>query len=175
MKKKRTRWIVNFGVPADHRVKLKKSEKKDKYLDLARELKKLWNMKVMVILIAICAVGTVTKGVVQALEDLKIRGWEETIPTTALLTLAGILRRVLETCCHSNFSEKPLLNAGVKNYQRSKIIKIIIESTWLKSKSSGLWPRRKQVWIHFLTNTLEKGINLVIFLIVGFTNVLIDG
>ena len=39
-KKKRTRWIVDFAVPADHRVKLKESEKKDKYLDLVRELKK---------------------------------------------------------------------------------------------------------------------------------------
>ena len=27
--------------PADHRINLKESEKKDKYLDLARELKKL--------------------------------------------------------------------------------------------------------------------------------------
>ena len=35
------------AVPADHRVKLKENKKKDKYLDLARELKKkLWNMKV---------------------------------------------------------------------------------------------------------------------------------
>ena len=31
---------------ADCRIKLKECEKKDKYLDLARELKKLWNMKV---------------------------------------------------------------------------------------------------------------------------------
>ena len=31
---------MDFAVPADHRVKLKESEKKDKYLDLARELKK---------------------------------------------------------------------------------------------------------------------------------------
>ena len=38
--KKRTYWIVNFAVPADHRVNLKEIEKKDKYLDLARELKK---------------------------------------------------------------------------------------------------------------------------------------
>ena len=38
--KKRTCWIVDFAVPADHRVKLKESEKKDKYLHLARELKK---------------------------------------------------------------------------------------------------------------------------------------
>ena len=32
--------IVNFAVPADHRINLKECEKKDKYLDLARELKK---------------------------------------------------------------------------------------------------------------------------------------
>ena len=32
--------IVDFAVPADHRIKMKKCEKKDKYLDLARELKK---------------------------------------------------------------------------------------------------------------------------------------
>ena len=32
--------IVNFAVPADHGVKLKECEMRDKYLDLARELKK---------------------------------------------------------------------------------------------------------------------------------------
>ena len=40
-KRMKTCRIVDFAVPADHRVKLKESEKKDKYLDLARELKKL--------------------------------------------------------------------------------------------------------------------------------------
>ena len=38
--KKRTRKIIDFAVPADHRIKLKECEKRDKYLDLARELKK---------------------------------------------------------------------------------------------------------------------------------------
>ena len=37
---KKNSWIVNFTVPANHTVKLKESEKKDKYLDLAREMKK---------------------------------------------------------------------------------------------------------------------------------------
>ena len=31
---------MDFAVPADPRVKLKENEKRDKYLDLARELKK---------------------------------------------------------------------------------------------------------------------------------------
>ena len=32
--------IVDFAVPADHRIKLKESEKKDKFLDFAKEVKK---------------------------------------------------------------------------------------------------------------------------------------
>ena len=39
--KKRTCKIVDFAVMANHRIKLKESEKKDKYLDFAKELKKL--------------------------------------------------------------------------------------------------------------------------------------
>ena len=39
-KKERTCKIVHFAVPANHRIKLKECEKKDKYIDLARELKK---------------------------------------------------------------------------------------------------------------------------------------
>ena len=40
MKKSRTYWIVDCAVSANHRVKLKWSKKKDKYLGLAWELKK---------------------------------------------------------------------------------------------------------------------------------------
>ena len=109
---------MDFNVPADHRVKLKENEKKDKYMDLARELKKLWNMNVTFIPIVIGALGTVTKVSVKGLEDLEIKGRVETIRTTTLLTTARILRRVLETCCHSNFSERPSANADVKNSQR---------------------------------------------------------
>ena len=36
----RTCKIVDFTVPADHRIKLKENEKKDKYFNLARKLEK---------------------------------------------------------------------------------------------------------------------------------------
>ena len=88
---------MDFAVLADHGIKLKESEKKDKYLDLARELKKLWNMKVTIIPIVIGAFGTVTKGLLKELEDLKVGGRVETIQTTTLLRTARILRGVLET------------------------------------------------------------------------------
>ena len=92
-KKKKIGKTVNIAVPADHRIKLKECEKKDKYFDLARELKKLWNMKVMNVPTVIGAFGTVTKELLKGLEDLE----EETIQMTALLKMAKILRRVQET------------------------------------------------------------------------------
>ena len=87
---------VDFAVPADHRINQKESEKKDKYLNLARELKKLWNMKVTIVPIVIGALGTVTKGLLKGLEDLEAGGRVETIQTTELLRTARILRRVQE-------------------------------------------------------------------------------
>ena len=96
-KRKRICKIIDFAVQADHRVNLKEGEKKDKYLDLARELKKLWNMKVTIVPIVIGALSTVTKGLLKGLEDMKVGGRVETIQTTALMRTARILRRVLET------------------------------------------------------------------------------
>ena len=54
-------------------------------------------MKITIIPIVIGAFGTVTKGLLKGLENLKVGGQVETIQTTALLRMARILRRVLET------------------------------------------------------------------------------
>ena len=96
-KKKGTYKFVDFAVPADHRIKLKECEKKDKYLDLARELTKLWNMLVAIIPIVISSFGTVAKGLLKGLDDLEVGRRLETIQTAALLRTTRILRRVLET------------------------------------------------------------------------------
>ena len=63
--KKRICKIADFAVPSDPRIKLKEREKKDEYLDLFRELKKLWNMKETIVPIVIGAFGTVTKGLLK--------------------------------------------------------------------------------------------------------------
>ena len=84
-KKKRNRKIVDFAVPADNRIKLKECEKKEKYLDLARELKKMSNIQVTIIPIVIGAFSTVTKGLLKGLEDLEFGGRVETIQTTAII------------------------------------------------------------------------------------------
>ena len=49
-------------------------------------------MKVTVIPIVIVTLSRVTKGLLQGLEDLEIRGGVETIQTTGLLTSARILK-----------------------------------------------------------------------------------
>ena len=56
---------MNFAVSADLRVKLKESEKRDKYLDLAKELENLLNMSAMVIPVVIGAIGTIFSGLVK--------------------------------------------------------------------------------------------------------------
>ena len=96
-KKKRNSKIVEFAVLAHHRIKLKECEIKDKYLNLARESKKLWSMQVTIIPIVIGAFGTVTKGLLKGLEDFEVGGQVETIQTTSLLRTARIMRRILET------------------------------------------------------------------------------
>ena len=98
-KKKKTKIckVVDFAVPADRRIKLKECEKRDKYLDLARELKKTMEHEGDNYTIVIGAFGTVTKGLLKGLEDLEVGGWVETIQTTTLLKTARILWRVLET------------------------------------------------------------------------------
>ena len=69
----RTCKIVDFAVPADHRIKRKECEKKGNYHDFARDLKKLWNMKMIIVPIVIGAFGTVTKGLLKGVEDLWLR------------------------------------------------------------------------------------------------------
>ena len=87
-KKKKICKIVDFPVPADHRIKLKECKKRDKYIDIARELKKnygIWRWQLYQLWLVL------------GLEDLEVGGRVETIQTTALLKTARILRRVLET------------------------------------------------------------------------------
>ena len=75
----------------------RKSEKRDKYFDFVRELRKLWNMKVTVILTVFGALGTVLKGWEKGAEELEVGGRAETIQTAESLRSARILRGILET------------------------------------------------------------------------------
>ena len=107
--KKKICKVVDFAVPAD---------RSKNWKNLKSKLKKLWNMKLTIIPIAIGAFGTVTKGLLKGLEDLEVGGRVETIQTTALLKTARIQKRVLETwgdLLSLNLQCKPSSYADVKN------------------------------------------------------------
>ena len=70
--------------PSRPQNKIYRKRKRDEYLDLAREQKKLWHMKVTVIRTVIGTLRTTFKELVKELEDLEIRGQVKTIQTIAL-------------------------------------------------------------------------------------------
>ena len=82
---------------------MKESETIEKYLDLAGELKKTVDIRMTVIPVVIGALWIDSKGCEKRLE---IKDRIKTIQTTVMLRLARILRRVQETCCHLNSSER---------------------------------------------------------------------
>ena len=81
---------MDFATPADYRIKVKESEKRDKYLDLAWELRKLWNMMMTVIRFVIGALGTVLKILERSLEVLEIEGQIQTVQILALFRSATL-------------------------------------------------------------------------------------
>ena len=65
--------VIKCIQPLDQRVKVKVDEILNSYLDLARELKKLFNMKVTVITLIIEALGTVPKNLRNSPDELEIK------------------------------------------------------------------------------------------------------
>ena len=126
--KKKPSRIVNFAVLANHRVKLKESEKRNKYLDLARELKKTMRLE--------------SDGDTNCnwraryshqnwFRDWRTWKWEEEWRPSKLQHYWDRLEyweeswRLEESCCHSNSSGKPSANAGLKNSQELNNIFIL--------------------------------------------------
>ena len=73
--------------------------------------------------IVVRILGTVPKGLEKNLGEMEIRGRTDTKQTAALLKPVEYLEeswRREETCCHSGFSEKPPIRAGVKSSQGLK-------------------------------------------------------
>ena len=87
--------VIDFAVPYDSRVEQKELEKKEKYQDLARELKKIWNMKVPVTPVVIGTLGATPKKLKKGLQDLGIETKIVELQKSAKIHTARILRKVL--------------------------------------------------------------------------------
>ena len=128
---------------------IKGKRKRAKHQDLAIEVRKLSSMKVTVIPIVIGALDTVTKGLVQWLDDLEIRGREETIHTTALLKSDRILRRVLETWGDL------LSQTSVEDYQLTLVWKTL-SNEYNNNKKKKKKERKKNETINEIISKCNK-------------------
>ena len=88
--------IIDFAIPYDSRFEGKEVEKVVKYQDLARELRKLWKMKTMVIPIVIGTFGTVPTKLKKRLENTGIATKIDELRKSVTLYTARILRKVSE-------------------------------------------------------------------------------
>ena len=70
--KKRTFKIIDFAVPGDSRIEDKEKEKIEKYQDLRRELKKIWNVRVKIIPLVVGSLGAIPKQLGNRLKETGI-------------------------------------------------------------------------------------------------------
>ena len=149
--KKITCKIVDFAVPADHRIKLKESVKKDKYLDLARELKKLWNMKIIVPIV-IGALGTVTKGLLKGLITKWKRRNRKDRKIQKLLELCTNLCGWLWVCvCVWGVMWVIVAYYCVKIHTRSNILEVVFRIGECSSRKLCYSRAKKKFFIYFHT------------------------
>ena len=96
--KSRKCYIVDVACPFDTRVQDKEREKVEKYQDLKRELKRIWqSQEIVTIPIIIGTLGTVSKNVEHWLRKLDIMVNFSTLQKACLLESARVIRKVLDT------------------------------------------------------------------------------
>ena len=95
-KKKRSCKIIDFAVPGDSRIEEKEKDKIEKYQELARELQKIWNVKVKIIPLVVGSLGAIPKQFGNRLKQIGVTAEAAQVQKTALFGTARILRKVLE-------------------------------------------------------------------------------
>ena len=95
-KKKNICKITDFTVPFDSRVDAKELEKIEKYQDLTRKLRTIWNKQVRVIPIIIGALGITPRLLRKRLEVIGIETKVVELQKSVILYSARIVRKVLE-------------------------------------------------------------------------------
>ena len=90
---RRTCKIVDCVVPGDSWIEEKEKENIEKYLDLSRELQKIWS----IIPLVVGCLGPIPKEFGNRLREIDITAEVGQIEKAALLGTARILRRVLKT------------------------------------------------------------------------------
>ena len=94
--KERSCNLIDFAVQGDSRIEEKEKDKIEKYKELGRELQKIWNVQVKIILSVVGSLGAIPKQFSNRLKQIGITAGTAQIQKTVLLGTARILRKVLE-------------------------------------------------------------------------------
>ena len=87
--------IIDVANPGDHNLAQKKFEKFDNYSELRLKVARMWNKKMVVVLIIIGALGSVPNDLQSYLKQLDIPYDLNTLQHSVQLGTANILRKVL--------------------------------------------------------------------------------
>ena len=91
-------FIVDIACPFDSRIEKKEAEKIQHYLELKREIKRLWKInEVIIIPIIIGSLGSITKKFTKHLKKMDIHYNIELLQKACLLGTARIIHKVLDT------------------------------------------------------------------------------
>ena len=93
-KKENKRIILDINIPGGSRVHEKELEKIEKYQDLTWEIRLMWSVKIIPVVVG--ALGSVTKKLGQWIEKLGIRVRIGLLQKTTPLGTARILRKVID-------------------------------------------------------------------------------
>ena len=96
-KKERSCKIIDFAVPGDNRIEEKEKDKIEKYQDLGRELQKMWNVKVKIILLVVGSLGAIPKQFGNRLKQIGITVGTAQVQKRVLLGKARTLRKFLKS------------------------------------------------------------------------------
>ena len=95
-KNERSCAIIDIAIPGDIRVSEKEKEKIERYQELKREIKRMWNIRsIKVIPVVVGALGSTSKKLKKYIEELGVFINTALLQKTALLGTVRILRKVL--------------------------------------------------------------------------------
>ena len=95
-KKKKCK-IVDLSIPQGATVEQSSDEKFQKYQDLAREIKRIWQIKVQVTPPVVGTLGTIPRALKANLEEIVVDVGIDLLQKSVLLGSETILRKVLES------------------------------------------------------------------------------
>ena len=96
-KNERSCVIIDIALPEDIKVSKKEREKIERYQELKREIKRMWNIRsIKVIPVVVRTAGRTSKKLKSCIEELEVVISAALLQKTALLGTACILKKVLD-------------------------------------------------------------------------------